>query len=71
MKYFEKQTLNTEDNHPSEVVATWKSSQVAKTSVLKTSSSLMTICRILLTPLLVWYRLYLWVWDGTMFDKHY
>lgn len=27
------------------------------------------IFRILLTPVLMWYRLYLWVWDGTMFDK--
>lgn len=26
------------------------------------------IFRILLTPIFVWYRLYLWVWDGTMFD---
>ena len=24
--------------------------------------------RVLLTPILVWYRLYLWVWDGTMFN---
>ena len=30
-----------------------------------------TICRILLTPIMVWYRLYLWVWDGTIFNKHY
>ena len=29
---------------------------------------LVTIVRILLTPILIWYRLYLWVWDGTMFD---
>ena len=29
-----------------------------------------TVCRILLTPILVWYRLYLWVWDGTMFKKY-
>lgn len=28
-----------------------------------------TVLRILSTPILVWYRLYLWVWDGTMFDK--
>ena len=25
-----------------------------------------TICRVLLTPILVWYRIYLWVWDGTI-----
>ena len=25
------------------------------------------IVRVLLTPIFVWYRLYLWVWDGTMF----
>ena len=25
--------------------------------------------RVLLTPIFVWYRLYLWVWDGTMFDR--
>ena len=24
--------------------------------------------RVLLTPILIWYRLYLWVWDGTMFN---
>lgn len=24
--------------------------------------------RVLLTPVFVWYRLYLWVWDGTMFN---
>lgn len=66
MKHFEKQTLNTTDNHTSEVVATWKNSQEVKTSVFKTNSSLITICRILLTPIMVWYRLYLWVWDGTM-----
>ena len=29
-----------------------------------------TIIRILLTPILIWYRLYLWVWDGTMFNKN-
>ena len=28
-----------------------------------------TICRILLTPIFVWYRLYLWVWDGTIFKS--
>jgi len=28
---------------------------------------LATIVRVLLTPIFVWYRLYLWVWDGTMF----
>ena len=28
-----------------------------------------TIFRVLLTPIFIWYRLYLWVWDGTMFDK--
>ena len=28
---------------------------------------LATIVRILLLPILVWYRLYLWVYDGTMF----
>lgn len=28
-----------------------------------------TICRVLLTPIFVWYRLYLWVWDGTMFKN--
>ena len=27
-----------------------------------------TIIRVLLTPIFVWYRLYLWVWDGTMFN---
>lgn len=26
------------------------------------------IVRILLTPIFIWYRLYLWVWDGSMFD---
>lgn len=24
--------------------------------------------RVLLTPVFIWYRLYLWVWDGTMFN---
>lgn len=28
---------------------------------------IVTICRVLLTPIFIWYRLYLWVWDGTMF----
>ena len=28
-----------------------------------------TFFRVLLTPIFIWYRLYLWVWDGTMFDK--
>ena len=28
------------------------------------------IVRILLTPIFIWYRLYLWVWDGTMFNKN-
>ena len=31
---------------------------------------LATIVRMLLTPIFIWYRLYLWVWDGTMFNKH-
>ena len=31
---------------------------------------LATIVRILLTPIFIWYRLYLWVWDGTMFNKN-
>ena len=31
---------------------------------------LATIVRVLLTPIFIWYRLYLWVWDGTMFDKN-
>ena len=30
---------------------------------------LATIVRVLITPIFVWYRLYLWVWDGTMFNK--
>ena len=30
---------------------------------------LFTILRVLLTPIFIWYRLYLWVWDGTMFNK--
>ena len=29
-----------------------------------------TIYRILLTPIMVWYRLYLWVWDGEIFEKY-
>lgn len=32
---------------------------------------LVTVCRVLLTPILMWYRLYLWVWDGTMFGNEY
>ena len=28
------------------------------------------IVRILLAPIFIWYRLYLWVWDGTMFNKN-
>ena len=31
---------------------------------------LVTIVRILLTPIFIWYRLYLWVWDGTMFNEN-
>ena len=31
---------------------------------------LVTIVRMLLTPIFMWYRLYLWVWDGTMFNKN-
>ena len=31
---------------------------------------LAAIVRILLTPIFIWYRLYLWVWDGTMFNKN-
>lgn len=31
---------------------------------------LVTICRILLTPIFIWYRLYLWVWDGSCFNKN-
>ena len=31
---------------------------------------LATIVRVLLTPIFIWYRLYLWVWDGTMFNKN-
>jgi len=27
-----------------------------------------TFFRVLLTPIFIWYRLYLWVWDGTMFN---
>lgn len=26
-----------------------------------------TVCRILLTPIFQPYRIYLWVWDGSMF----
>ena len=32
--------------------------------------ALATIVRVLLTPIFIWYRLYLWVWDGTMFNKN-
>lgn len=28
------------------------------------------IVRALLTPIFIWYRLYLWVWDGTMFNEN-
>ena len=31
---------------------------------------LATLTRVLLTPIFIWYRLYLWVWDGTMFNKN-
>lgn len=31
-------------------------------------SKMATIFRVLLTPIFIWYRLYLWVWDGTMFN---
>ena len=31
---------------------------------------LATIVTMLLTPIFIWYRLYLWVWDGTMFNKN-
>ena len=31
--------------------------------------ALATIVRVLITPIFMWYRLYLWVWDGTMFNK--
>ena len=31
---------------------------------------LVIITRILLTPIFVWYRLYLWVWDGSCFNKN-
>ena len=31
---------------------------------------LVTILRVLLTPIFIWYRLYLWVWDGTMSNKN-
>ena len=31
--------------------------------------TLATIVRVLITPIFMWYRLYLWVWDGTMFNK--
>ena len=31
---------------------------------------LATMVRVLLTPIFIWYRLYLWVWDGTMFNKN-
>ena len=27
-----------------------------------------TCFRVLLTPIFIWYRLHLWVWDGTMFN---
>ena len=30
---------------------------------------LATIVRVLITPIFIWYRLYLWVWDGTMFNR--
>lgn len=30
---------------------------------------LATILRIIATPILIPYRLYLWVWDGSMFHK--
>lgn len=29
-----------------------------------------SVMKILLTPMLIWYRLYLWVWDGSMFNDH-
>ena len=29
-----------------------------------------TVLRLLLTPIMVWYRLYLWVWDGEIFEKY-
>ena len=31
---------------------------------------LATVVRVLITPIFIWYRLYLWVWDGTMFNKN-
>lgn len=27
-----------------------------------------SVMRVLLTPIFIWYRLYLWVWDGSMFN---
>ena len=31
---------------------------------------LATLTRVLLTPIFIWRRIYLWVWDGTMFNKN-
>lgn len=31
---------------------------------------LATIVRVLITPIFIWYRLYLWVWDGTIYKKY-
>lgn len=30
-----------------------------------------TICRVLLSPIMIWYRLYLWIWDGTIYESLY
>lgn len=35
----------------------------------KNIDRLATFMRVLLTPIFVWYRIYLWVWDGSMFSN--
>lgn len=35
----------------------------------KNIERLAALMRFLLTPIFVWYRIYLWVWDGSMFNE--
>lgn len=61
--------INTSFNERSDYMEQFKKHKLNRKDYLF-DEVLVTIVRILLTPIFIWYRLYLWVWDGTMFDKN-
>lgn len=60
MERFEKQTINREDHA--------KLDQTARI-IRRILMPIIILIKIILTFAMFWYRLYLWVWDGTIQER--